>query len=158
MRNSRLSKILLDTETTILGIGNPLRGDDGFGSILAKRLKGKTKAEVLDVETSPENFLGKILENKPKMILILDCADFGAKPGQIKLFNYSEFRDLKFYSTHNISLNLFINFLLKEKIKNIMVLVVQPKEIKFKRGLSKEVSLALKNIEKELLNTFRWNK
>ena len=145
-----LDNLKLNGKVIILGIGNTLRGDDGFGSILANRIKRKIPFEVIDAGSSPENYLYKITRMKPDTLLILDSVDFGGLPGEMKIFNHHQLKKAKFYSTHNISLELLINLLLKEGIKNIIILGIQPKEVKFKRRLSKELTITLKKLEKEL--------
>jgi hydrogenase 3 maturation protease len=139
----------------ILGIGNILRGDDGVGAILANRIKDKVPFIVFDAGVSPENYLEKIIKEKPNTILIIDAIDFGGEPGQIKVLNHKKIKEANFYSTHNISINLFINYLLKEGIKNIIILAIQPKEIKLKDQLSKEVNLSLRRLEKEFFTLFK---
>ena len=71
----------LKGKVVILGIGNTLRSDDGAGSILASRIRDKAPYIVYDCGASPENYLGKIVQDKPDTVLIIDAADFGAKPG-----------------------------------------------------------------------------
>lgn len=142
----------LKGKVVILGIGNTLKGDDGIGSILAKRIKNRVPFKVIDAGQSPENYLEKIAKEKPDTILIIDAVDFGGLPSEIKIFDCSQIKEAKFYSTHNLSLNIIINYLLKEGIENIIILAIQPKEIKFKPRLSKEVNLRLKELEEEFID------
>lgn len=72
----------LQSKTVILGIGNLLKSDDGFGTILAGRLEGKVKAEVFAAGVIPENYLEKIVKIGPQTILIIDAADFGGGGGE----------------------------------------------------------------------------
>jgi len=37
---------------------------------------------VYDSGPSPENYLGKIIKDKPDNIVIIDTVDFGGKPGE----------------------------------------------------------------------------
>lgn len=147
----KILNLNLKGKVIILGIGNTIRGDDGAGSILAKRIKGKVPFTVFDAGLSPENYLEKIVKVRPNTILIIDAVDFGGRPGEVRLFHYHQIREERFFSTHDISLELLINFLLKGGVKSIIILAIQPKETKFKNRLSKEVSLVLKNLKKEFL-------
>ncbi|MBU1124519.1 MAG: hydrogenase maturation protease, partial [Candidatus Omnitrophica bacterium] len=63
----------LHGKTVIVGIGNTLRSDDGAGSLLAARIKDKTSFQVFDTGSSPENYLGKIIREKPDTIILVDC-------------------------------------------------------------------------------------
>jgi len=52
----------------ILGVENPLRGDDGAGSYLIQQLNGRVNAALLDCGEVLENFLGKIAESQPPTV------------------------------------------------------------------------------------------
>ncbi|HHH80670.1 MAG TPA: hydrogenase maturation peptidase HycI, partial [candidate division Zixibacteria bacterium] len=63
-------KSFLRGEWVILGIGNRLRGDDGFGSVAAEIfLKFTGSVRIFDGCVASENFLGKIAKLKAKSIL-----------------------------------------------------------------------------------------
>jgi len=128
----------------VMGIGNLLKGDDGVGphfiqKIKDQRSKLKTKVELLDAGTAPENFTGKIKQFKPDTLLIVDAVDFGGQPGEVKIFGMKDFGAQSF-STHNISLSTFVKYL-KENLPKLKVLVmgIQPKQVGYGEGLSEEV-------------------
>jgi micrococcal nuclease len=141
----------LKGKVIVLGIGNTLRGDDGFGSILARRLKGKVKATVISAEASPENFLGQIIKEGPDNILIVDAVDFGARPGSMRLFDPQDLRAANLCFTHNTSLGLIAEFIKKGLSADVFILGVQPDSVGFGRTLSRAVKSALREIEKALL-------
>lgn len=131
----------------LLGMGNSLRNDDGFGTILAGRLKGKINAEVFAAGVIPENYLDKIAQLNPDTILIIDAADFGGKAGEAKLFKPSEIQSLNFFSTHNMSPGLMINYLQNSTSADISFLAVQPKSIIYGENLSHELENRLIEFE-----------
>jgi len=133
----------LKGKTIILGIGNTLRSDDGAGSILAGRLKDKSSILVFDSGATPENYLGKIIKEKPETLVILDAADFGGAAGEFRVLEAGELRQVNFFSTHNASLSLTINYLQNSIKLDIIVLIIQPKTIAFSDALSPEVEKAL---------------
>ena len=133
----------------ILGIGNPLRGDDGLGPALIGRLSGKVKAVCFDAGSAPENYAGKIVKEKPDTILIVDALHFGKKPGEYELLKKDDIAKCGF-TTHDISPNMFIEYLEKETGANIIFLGVQPASLKMGEGLSEPVKQALNEIEKAL--------
>ncbi len=143
---TRLSK-LLDSRSVILGIGNTLRQDDGFGSSLAKNLKGKIKLKVWDAGTSPENFLGVVVKQKPSTVLFVDAVDFGGEPSDIRLFDSEEVRTRNFFTTHDTSLTMLFDFLKKEGSTELFLLAVQPKSIGFGETMSQEVEKCLQEFE-----------
>jgi len=110
---------------TIVGVGNPMRGDDGFGPLLAEGLLGKISAEVLNAGPAPENHIKAIRSSKPDTVLMADAADLGAEIGEMKLLRRE---DIPLYglSTHNASLALFFDFLKSDTKADVYMLAVQP--------------------------------
>jgi len=136
-------RMQLNGRVLILGIGNTLRSDDGLGSILVKRIKDKVSYIVYDSNISPENYLGKIIKDNPDIVLMVDAVDFGGHPGDFKVFKGEEIEKLNFFSTHNSSLSLAIDYLKKSIKARIMILAVQPKVLVFGENLSPEVNKTL---------------
>lgn len=143
----------LSGKTIILGIGNTLRSDDGAGSVLASRIKGRVPFTVIDAGPSPENYLEKIIKDKPDSVIIVDAADFGAIPGEFKLCVAKELRAINLFATHNVSIDALINYLQNNLKADIIVLIIQPKSTSFGDKLSREVSGTLDKIEKLLRGT-----
>jgi len=128
----------------IVAMGNILRGDDALGPKLIELLKAKrVKASLFDCGTAPENYIFPILSTSCDTVILVDAADLGLKPGEIKTFNLDEIRNVSF-STHNPSPRLFTDLLMTGKDNlNIFVVSVQPKTTRLGDGLSKEVLLGL---------------
>ena len=68
-------------KTVIVGIGNSLRGDDGFGPALVQRLQGRVRPVCIDAGVAPENYLGRIVKEQPDTVLLVDAAHLGLEPG-----------------------------------------------------------------------------
>lgn len=140
-------KAHLKGKAVILGIGNTLQSDDGVGSILACRIKDKVPFIVYDSGSSPENYLGRIIKDKPDDIVLIDAVDFSAKPGEFNIFEGSDIETVNFFSTHDASISLAINYLQNNLKVDIIVLAVQPKTVKFGDNLTPEVSQTLEKLE-----------
>jgi hydrogenase maturation protease len=126
----------LKGSVVIVGVGNPLRGDDAVGTEVARRLQGSGSFTVLCCEAAPENFLGPIIKAHPDVILLIDAADLGAAPGTIRLLGSTEFPQSSF-STHNMSPAGFLGFLKTQLPKvECLLLLVQPASCGFGEGLS----------------------
>lgn len=72
----------------VMGAGNILFGDDGFGSEVIKELDKRGVPEdvyLMDVETSARNFIFNILisEVVPKVLVIIDSMSKGKGPGEV---------------------------------------------------------------------------
>jgi hydrogenase 3 maturation protease len=146
-------KAHLKGKVVILGIGNVMRQDDGLGSVLASRIKNKVPFKVFDAETSPENYLEKIIKENPDNIIIIDAVDFGGKPGEFQVLEGQDIKTVNLFSTHNASISLSINYLQSNLKADIIVLIIQPKSINFGDELSLEVSEAINKIEGSFYGT-----
>jgi len=125
---------------TIVGIGNIMRGDDGFGPKLIESLKKqKTKASLFDCGTVPENYIFPILTTSCDTVILVDAADLKTEPGSMKILSLSELSGAGL-STHNSSIRLFTDLLMTGKDGlNIFAVTVQPKSIAFGESLSPAV-------------------
>jgi hydrogenase 3 maturation protease len=137
----------LKGKVVILGIGNVLRSDDGVGSVLAARIKGGLPWIVYDAGESPENYLGKIIKDKPDNIVLMDAVDFGGKPGEYRVLESDDLKTANLFSTHNASLSLTINYLQNNLKVDIIILIIQPKNISFGDNLSPELTQTLRELE-----------
>ncbi len=140
-------KSRLKGKVVILGIGNTLRSDDGAGSVLARKIKRNPAFIVFDAETSPENYLEKVISEKPDTILIIDGVDFGGKAGETRLLEARDIKTSNLFATHNASISLTINYLQSNLKADIIILIIQPKNINFGDKLSKEVADTLIGLE-----------
>ncbi len=132
-----------------IGVGNCLRSDDAVGVVLARRLKGKIN--IIEAGITPENYLNKIIELRPREVWVIDCLDFSASPGQWRIFKAEELKSNHLFFTHNFSLELFCRYLKDTAGLETFILGIQPKSTKFSEVLSKEVESVLPEIENKLL-------
>ncbi|MDO8536343.1 MAG: hydrogenase maturation protease [Candidatus Omnitrophota bacterium] len=125
---------------TVIGIGNIMRGDDGFGPKLIESLKRKnTKAHLFDCGTVPENYIFPILTTSCDTVIIVDVADLKKDPGSLEVLALGQLSGAGL-STHNASIRLFTDLLMTGKDDlNIFAVTVQPKSILFGESLSPEI-------------------
>jgi hydrogenase 3 maturation protease len=146
------------SKIAILGIGNPLRGDDAVGMEIVKLLKGKVpmNVELLECETVPENFTRQIREFNPTHVLMIDAAQFEAEPGEARLVPPEKILGMTL-STHAIPLSMLAEVIKDSINAKVMILGVQPQKIEFGEGLTPELQKASKRIAgilAEALNQF----
>ena len=101
----RIGALTGGRRTMVVGVGNRLRGDDAVGSLLAERLRGRLVARVVDAETVPENYLHVLCEAAPEVVLFVDAAAHGGRPGAWCLAPPDELAS-RSSSTHAMSLLL----------------------------------------------------
>jgi hydrogenase maturation protease len=134
----RLRQLLENPAKRILfaGIGNVLRSDDGAGVYICQNLKPSASWSVLIVETSIENYIGRINQCGADVLILVDCVDFGKDPGHCDLLPVEELLDLTFH-THNISLKKIAELFMMPA----WILGIQPADTSF----GEELSLPVRN-------------
>jgi len=80
-------------------------------------------------------------------VVIIDAVDFGGEPGEFKVVDGDDIKTVNWFSTHNASISLVINYLQSNFKVDIIVLIIQPKTIVFGDKLSQEVARTLDNLE-----------
>lgn len=138
----------------IIGIGNTLKGDDGIGVILARKMEERdlpSNIKVFDAGTGGMKILHQ-LKNLEKAIIV-DAVHFGGKLGEHVFFSPSEVRSLKESGgTHQT--NLFEILELSERVgeapENILIYGIQPKNNDMDSDLSPELKNKIPELEEEL--------
>lgn len=125
-----------------MGIGNRLRGDDGFGPAVAEKLEGRVRAAVVNAGNAPENHLGVIAGHKPDVVLLVDAADFGGGPGDVVLLDVDELSTTSF-STHMPALSLMKTYLAAERDVPVVVLAAQPGSTDLGESMSDQMLAAV---------------
>ena len=135
--------------TLIIGLGNPLRGDDGVGVRAAQALaeqKLPPGVEVLDGGTQGLGIVN-LLEGRQRVIFV-DAADMGAAPGEFRRFTLDEAQLLgndRHLSLHNANLRdaLLLAQALDMLPAEVIIFGVQPASLEWKTSLSPAVEAAL---------------
>jgi hydrogenase maturation protease len=141
----RLISSRKDKKILFVGIGNLLKMDDGAGVYISKRIKNNGNILKLTVEVSIENYIGKINNLNPDILVLIDCVDMKSEPGTIKLLDISQINDYTF-NTHNISLKRLTEFFRM----HVYVLAIQPEKIDFGENISYLVKAVADRIIKQI--------
>lgn len=137
----------------ILGVGNRSRGDDGLGSYLAERLKGKLNVPLLDAGSVPENFLRQVEASQVDLVIVLDTADLRAAPGDLALLELSQLGGMAI-STHTVNLHLLFKVIPVSRRPKVLVLAVQPETTDHGAKMSLTARLAMQGLESLLRGMF----
>ncbi len=140
----RIGDLLRGRCTVLVGVGNPLRGDDAVGSLLAGRL-AKRGLAAIDAETVPENYLGLLLDAPSDLVLFVDAVDHGEAPGACCL-GPARILAERCSSTHAPSL-LLLARMLEGRGKEVWLLGIQPQAIEIAAPLSDAVREAADALE-----------
>jgi len=148
----------------IIGLGNPLRHDDGIGLVLLQHLQTKKKnlpknIEYIDGGTGGMKLLHLLAEFDA--VLLIDAVDFKGKPSDARVFSLKDIQSQKkpmILSTHDSD---FLNIIrlskeLKELPETLVIFGVQPQDVSHGVGLSKEMEIILGDlylkVQKEIQN------
>ncbi|MCM8830885.1 MAG: hydrogenase maturation protease [Candidatus Omnitrophica bacterium] len=126
----------------VVGIGNPMRGDDAIGVEVASALKNKISFDVLDVGVAVENYLSKICEVEYDFVLFIDAANIGV---DMDILNIDEISNDMLTFTHNSTLKLIVNYLKNFSKYDILLLLLKKECSMVSEGLG-EKCRQLKNL------------
>lgn len=152
-----LLREVLKEKTCLVGIGNKMRGDDGFGPYVIERLREMAvlpESQLLTVEDVPENYAFPLSRQEVSNVIFLDAVILNAPAGTVIFGPLAEFEEVgQIASTHKLSLRLTAR-VIEETGKKVFLLGVVPNSLEFGQELSagiKEVSEAVIELIKELL-------
>jgi hydrogenase maturation protease len=124
----------------LVGVGNRELGDDAFGVRVAEDLQGKTRAEVIVAETSPERHVPRMVDGRFDCVLFVDAVEFEGEPGAAIWMDAPEVRSrFPQISTHKISLGTLADLIERESASKVYLLGVKPQSLKPSTGLSTPV-------------------
>ncbi len=141
----------LDRQMLVVGVGNPMRGDDEAGLVLAEKVAEKLNLEYLRCEEVPENYVGQMLDNPADTILLVDAVDMKQAPGEIGLLSPDELAD-NGISTHNCSVGLLAKVLAGVKDKQMLILAVQPQQLGWGQPVTPLITEAIDRFVADLPN------
>lgn len=110
----------------VMCIGNPQGGDDAVGPYIAKKLK-ELNIDVIDCGTTPENYTSIVKQKNPKKLIIIDAADMGLKPGEIRNIPKEKIGVMTI-STHGIPTSLLMNYF-EKYVKKVILIGIQPQNM-----------------------------
>lgn len=144
--DSQLSDFLKDCEKLIvLGVGNELKCDDGVGPFIIRKLKEEgienKNLLLINAETVPENFTGKIRKENPTHLIIVDACLMGGRSGDMKIVDKYDFANIGI-STHSMSLSFFVRYLEKDTDFGIIFVGIEPESMDYSENLTQNVEKA----------------
>lgn len=135
---------MISNSIGIIGVGNPLRKDDGIGIVLLDYIRKESErlpetVSFVDGGTGGMNLLH--LLNRFDLVIFLDAVNFNGVPGETRFFSFDEIisqKEISMVSTHNADIFQIIKLSqeLKECPDQIFVFGVQPADVSFGEGLT----------------------
>lgn len=140
-----------ERRVVIVGVGNPIRGDDAIGPRIIELLEKKPMKDVLllNTESVPEAFTGKVEKFKPTHVLMVDAANFRGEPGETKLITGEQIGG-QAISTHSLPLNIFITYIEKSLNVDVLLLGIQPMSIGLGEPMTEPLEAAAVSVSNTL--------
>ena len=149
---NRKSKIL------IVGVGNPLLGDEGIGPRAVhnlSQLSMPSDVDILDCGCDLLNLVSYI--DKPKKVILLDAIRAGGKPGRLYRFDFDELETIQTTTRSAHQLQTVDALRLLKKVCpclnrcEIIVIGIEPKVMELSGDLSEEVSGSMADLTRLVL-------
>lgn len=136
------------TRVVVVGVGSDFRGDDSVGVEIVRKLRSRVRSpNVLIVEggVAPENYTSQIRRFKPSHIILIDAADFGAKPGDVVFADPAAISG-RSISTHTLPLSVLAGYLKEQTGAEIMLLGIQPGQVELGSKMCEEVKSSMNRV------------
>ncbi len=151
-------------DTLILGVGNPLMGDDAVGVLIAQQLQQRDDLpDHVTVIDGGTDGLGLIPVMEPyRRVILVDAIPMGLQPGAIRRFTWDEVRISQREQTFSLHQNDMAQALsLAEALGNLPSQIVfygiQPQNNNWDQPLSPAVERALPALIEALIHEVRSN-
>ncbi|MFH0938445.1 MAG: hydrogenase maturation protease [Planctomycetota bacterium] len=148
-------KSKLTGRVCLVGVGNTDLGDDGFGVRLAQAVQNSGFEHVIVAETTPENWIEKIITQGFDHVLFLDAVQLSREPGAVVFLDAVEIKTrFPQISTHKLSLSLLAKLIQARSKTKVWLLGAQPGSLRPSATLTASVQTAvdaLNNILGEIL-------
>lgn len=131
--------------TVLVAVGDRYAGDDAAGPALVDALQGKTDLTLLDVGSYPQNYMGVVAREAPETVILVDGAELGLQPGEIRLLCGSELVDMG-GGSHGFPMTALLEQLAVLSNAEILLLGIQIETLERGSSLSSPVEQAVDEI------------
>ena len=137
----------------VMGIGNPCRGDDAAGSLVARQISDAPGVRVIDAQEVPENYLCHVVDEGPDTVVLIDSVDLKSAPGSVALLDKDQVAGY-WPSTHRVPLTLLMDYLERETHARVFLIAIQPRHTAFMQPMSGEVHASVASVAAVLNEVF----
>jgi hydrogenase 3 maturation protease len=151
---------LLREPACLVGVGNPLRRDDGVGPWIVEAVRAAaagTGLTLVDAQDVPENFVPAIARGDARNVVFVDAAAADGPPGTVVFGPLADFAEAEGLSTHKLALSLSGKFL-EAAGKTAYLLGIVPADIDFGEGFTPEVERAAASVRDAILGALAQNR
>lgn len=148
-----------DAEILVIGCGNILFKDDGFGPAVTEAMEEQFKENelpdnvmILDAGTGGPHYIFSLPNELWKKLIIVDIVEFGAEPGTLRKFDVSELPEGSYENVHSWPVSQPLHEL--SETYEVIVIGCQPESVSapdVALGLTKNVEDAIPKAIKMIL-------
>jgi hydrogenase maturation protease HycI len=136
---------VIQGHVVVMGIGNPCRGDDAAGSLLAQLISDAPGVRVIDAQEVPESYMRQVVGEGPDTVVLIDSVDLDSAPGSVAFLEKHQVAGY-WPSTHRMPLSLLMHYLERETHARIFLIAIQPRHTAFMQPMSGEVHASVASI------------
>ncbi len=154
-----------NSEVLVLGCGNILFGDDGFGPEVVENLKENYEippdASVINAGLSAREILFPLVisERRPKKIVIVDAMDVGREPGEIFELDVSDIPEKKIddFSMHQLPTSNLLRELKNMCGVDVQIISIQVQHIpdEVSPGLTKVIRESIPAVCEKIISSMK---
>jgi coenzyme F420 hydrogenase subunit delta len=148
-----------DAEILVVGCGNILFKDDGFGPAVTEAMEEQFKETelpdnimIIDAGTGGPHYIFSLPNELWKKLIIVDVVEFGAEPGTLRKFDVSELPEGSYENVHSWPVSQPLHDL--SETYEVIVIGCQPESVSapdVALGLTKNVEDAIPKAIKMIL-------
>ena len=148
-----------DAEILVVGCGNILFKDDGFGPAVTEAMEEQFKDNelpdnvmILDAGTGGPHYIFSLPNELWKKLIVVDVVEFGAEPGTLRKFDVSELPEGSYENVHSWPVSQPLHDL--SETYEVIVIGCQPESVSapdVALGLTKNVEDAIPKAIKMIL-------
>jgi hydrogenase 3 maturation protease len=135
----------LQGAVVVMGIGNPLRGDDAAGSLTARRIVASPGVCVIDAQDVPEDYLLRVVNQRPDMIVLIDSVELDSEPGSVAFLELDQIAEY-WPSTHRMPIGMLMGILGQETHARVIGIGIQPAHTELLKPLSNAVAESIAHV------------
>jgi hydrogenase maturation protease len=123
----------------LVGVGNPLFGDDAAGCLTARGLKGTAGLDVIQADDAPERHVVQIADRAPDVVVLVDAVELGAPVGSVAILEKEAMARYE-ASTHRVPLGLLAEFIERSCGADVFIIAIQPGHVELGANVSPQVT------------------
>lgn len=126
----------------VMGIGNPCRGDDAAGSLVALQIRDIPGVVAIDAQDAPENHWRQVVNQRPDTIVLVDSLSLDSAPGSVAVLDKEEIA-AHWPGTHRMPFSVLMAYFERETHARVFMVGIQPRQTEFMQSVSAEVQASV---------------